>query len=121
MAAIRPMKAVAGRLPVGDGWAYEIKWDGMRAIAAYDDAGVRAHSSRLNDITARFPELELLHDSLAVDVVLDGELVALGADGLPSFSPSSMNSILSSSGTMEKRKKNDSMILFSNYSNSLLI
>ena len=86
MAAIRPMKAVAGRLPVGDGWAYEIKWDGMRAIAAYDDAGVRAHSSRLNDITARFPELELLHDSLAVDVVLDGELVALGDDGLPSFS-----------------------------------
>ena len=86
MAPIKPMKAVADRLPVGDGWAYEIKWDGMRAIASYDDSGVRAHSSRLNDVTARFPELEPIHDVLGVDVTLDGELVALGDDGLPSFS-----------------------------------
>ncbi|MEM7284946.1 MAG: non-homologous end-joining DNA ligase [Actinomycetota bacterium] len=84
--AIKPMKAVAGRLPVGDGWAYEIKWDGMRAIAALGDGGVRARSSRLNDITPRFPELQPLAETLAVDAVLDGELVAMGDDGLPSFS-----------------------------------
>lgn len=84
--AIKPMKAVAGRLPVGDGWAYEIKWDGMRAITTCSDRGVRAHSSRLNDITPRFPELEPLAAAVGVDVVLDGELVAMGPDGLPSFS-----------------------------------
>ena len=86
MPAIKPMKAVAGRLPTGDDWAYEIKWDGMRAIAAYDDHGVRAHSSRLNEITSRFPELEPIADALGVDAVLDGELVAIGDDGRPSFS-----------------------------------
>ncbi len=83
----RPMKAVSGQLPVGDDWAYELKWDGMRAIATNSDRGVVAHSSRLNDITARFPELQELHAMLGdLDVVLDGELVALGDDGLPSFS-----------------------------------
>ena len=86
MPALRPMKAVAGRLPVGDDWVYEIKWDGMRAITAVTEHGVRAHSSRLNEITPRFPELAGLADALAVDAVLDGELVALGDDGLPSFS-----------------------------------
>ena len=86
MAAIKPMKAVAGRLPVGDGWAYEIKWDGMRAITACTGGAVRAHSSRLNDITPRFPELEPLAETFGVDVIVDGELVAMGDDGLPSFS-----------------------------------
>lgn len=86
MAAIKPMKAVAGRLPAGDGWSYEIKWDGMRAVTACSPGGVRAHSSRLNDITPRFPELAPLADQFGVDVVLDGELVAMGDDGLPSFS-----------------------------------
>ncbi len=86
MAAVRPMKAVAGRLPIGDDWVYEIKWDGMRAITAVDGERIRSHSSRLNDITPRFPELDGLAGALAVDAVLDGELVALGDDGLPSFS-----------------------------------
>ena len=86
MAPVRPMKAVAGRLPIGDDWVYEIKWDGMRAITTVNAEGVRAHSSRLNEITHRFPELAALVDGIAVDAVLDGELIALGDDGLPSFS-----------------------------------
>ncbi len=82
----RPMKAVSGSLPVDEGWAYELKWDGMRAIAANTDRGVVAHSSRLNDITPRFPELAGLGDLFGgMEVVVDGELVALGEDGLPSF------------------------------------
>ncbi|MGI9622384.1 MAG: non-homologous end-joining DNA ligase [Acidimicrobiales bacterium] len=80
------MKAVADNLPLGAEWAYEIKWDGMRAIVSTDPSGVVAWSSRLNDITHRFPELgELRHGLGGVDAVLDGELVALAADGLPSF------------------------------------
>lgn len=82
-----PMKAAADRLPVGEGWAYEIKWDGMRAIVTNGADGVVAHSARGNEITARFPELRELHDRFGdLDLVLDGELVAFGDDGLPSFS-----------------------------------
>lgn len=81
------MKAVTARLPVSDGWAYEIKWDGMRAIVENGPTGVNARSSRGNDITHRFPELGALHDAFGdLDLVVDGEIVAFNADGLPSFS-----------------------------------
>ncbi len=82
----KPMKAVSGTLPAAPGWAYEIKWDGMRAIVTNGADGIAAHSSELNDITPRFPELRELHGALGpLDVVLDGELVALGPSGLPDF------------------------------------
>ena len=82
----RPMKAVPGNLPVSEGWVYEIKWDGMRALVSNDDDGVTAYSSRGNDITQRFPELQDLREALgSTDAVLDGELVTLGDDGLPDF------------------------------------
>jgi bifunctional non-homologous end joining protein LigD len=77
----KPMKAVAGQLPEDDdGWAYEIKWDGMRVVTGID-GGVRGESTRGHDVMARFPELEGLGDHLAGhQVVLDGEVVAF--DGL---------------------------------------
>ncbi len=80
------MKAVAGAIPTAQGWGYEIKWDGMRAIFVNGPDGGAAHSSQLNDVTPRFPEFGALHATLGpLDVVFDGELVALGPDGLPSF------------------------------------
>lgn len=82
----KPMKAVSGALPTAPGWAFEIKWDGMRAIVTNGPDGIAAHSSQLNDITPRFPELSELQGALGpMDVVLDGELVALGPSGLPDF------------------------------------
>ncbi len=73
----KPMKAVSGQLPEDDdGWAYEIKWDGMRVVAGVD-GGLSAVSTRGLDVTARFPELDGLADHLAGHVVvLDGEVVA---------------------------------------------
>lgn len=86
--SILPMKAVAGELPDADGtWGYEMKWDGMRILAFLDQDGVRLASSNGNSATVAFPELQglskLLHglDSM----ILDGEAVAIGADGLPNF------------------------------------
>lgn len=79
------MKAVAGSLPRGDDWVFEIKWDGMRALTAVGE-DVVAHSSRGNEITQRFPELDDLAEACSgLDVLLDGELVAFNADGLPDF------------------------------------
>ncbi|MGH3321924.1 MAG: non-homologous end-joining DNA ligase [Streptosporangiaceae bacterium] len=85
------MLAVSGALPAGPeaaSWAYELKWDGIRAIT-YVDAGsapVRATSRRGNDVTGRYPELDTLSDLLPGHrVVLDGELVAFDERGRPSF------------------------------------
>jgi bifunctional non-homologous end joining protein LigD len=84
---IEPMLARTGPLPREDGrWAYEIKWDGVRAIG-YVEAGRRRLATRLGrDITPRYPELRDLGRALSNhDAVLDGEVVAFDAGGRPSF------------------------------------
>ena len=84
---IAPMLAkTAGATPRGDGWAYEFKWDGVRAIAYIEGGRVRLMSRNTLDISARYPELREL--GLAVGstrLVLDGEVVAFGGDGRPDF------------------------------------
>jgi len=40
---LRPMLARAGELPIGDGWAYEVKWDGFRAIVS-TEGGLRVRA-----------------------------------------------------------------------------
>jgi bifunctional non-homologous end joining protein LigD len=81
------MLAEAGKLPPNDdGWAYEMKWDGVRAILEVAPARVRITSRLGNDVTARYPELQALAGALApVQAVLDGEIVALDEAGRPSF------------------------------------
>jgi bifunctional non-homologous end joining protein LigD len=80
------MKATSGPLPTGPGWAYEVKWDGMRVLAEVGPEGVRAWTSNGLEATAAFPELAALGPALApVECVLDGEVVALDAEGRPSF------------------------------------
>src|SRR4029453_9386633 len=80
------MKATSGTLPVGDGWVYETKWDGMRVLADVTPSGVRAWSANGIDAGPSFPELEALAPALApVEATLDGEVVALDAGGRPSF------------------------------------
>lgn len=78
---LSPMLATAADLPLGDGWAYELKWDGVRALVALEEGSVRATSRNGNDISAAYPELRAL---TGPRVLLDGELVAL-TDGVPDF------------------------------------
>lgn len=80
-----PMLAVPGPLPRGDGWAYEVKWDGVRAVAEVTGGTLRLTARTGADITGRYPELTELVDQLGNDAVLDGEVVLLDADGRPSF------------------------------------
>jgi bifunctional non-homologous end joining protein LigD len=83
---LAPMLARTGPLPPDDGhWAFEIKWDGVRAIAFVQGGRLvlRARSGR--DITPRYPELRPLAAALAGrEVVLDGEVVAFDGQR-PSF------------------------------------
>ncbi|QSB15295.1 DNA ligase D [Natronosporangium hydrolyticum] len=79
------MLAVTGALP-GDGdWAYEMKWDGVRAIAVVEGGQVRLYARSGAEVTAAYPELAGLADAVDPDTVLDGEIVVLDAAGRPSF------------------------------------
>jgi bifunctional non-homologous end joining protein LigD len=84
---IVPMMARLGDLPRDDEhWGYEIKWDGVRAIAHSEPGRLRFHSRSLHDITPRYPELSKLNRALSHHgAILDGEIVALDAEGRPSF------------------------------------
>ncbi len=84
---IPPMLAKAGALPAdGAAWGFEIKWDGIRAVAYLDKGQLRLQSRNRKDIAAQYPELAALASSLpGRRLILDGEIVALGADGRPSF------------------------------------
>jgi bifunctional non-homologous end joining protein LigD len=76
----------AKELPDGDGWAYEIKWDGVRALAALSPEGTSIYSRRGEQIAPRYPELAPMSDAIAPrSAVLDGEIVALTDEGKPSF------------------------------------
>ena len=68
------------------GWAFEGKWDGYRVLATVAGGRLRLHSRSGNDLTADFPEIAPLAEALAGhDVVLDGEVVALDAEGRTDF------------------------------------
>jgi bifunctional non-homologous end joining protein LigD len=86
--SVKPMLAVAGKLPADDeNWAFEIKWDGVRAILFVEGGRVRAQSRNDLDLTVSFPELADIGKFLGMTTcVIDGEIVALGEDGRPSFS-----------------------------------
>jgi bifunctional non-homologous end joining protein LigD len=81
------MLATAGPLPSGDsGWAYEMKWDGLRALAFIAGDRLRLTSRTTRDITQVYPELAGLPAATgASQAVLDGEIVVLGGDGWPDF------------------------------------
>ena len=68
-------------LPQGDGWAYEPKWDGFRAIAFVDGDDTHLQSRNGRDLTRYFPELVLPSGRY----VLDGEIVVRGASGREDF------------------------------------
>ncbi|CRK60828.1 ATP-dependent DNA ligase clustered with Ku protein, LigD [Alloactinosynnema sp. L-07] len=84
-----PMLATAGSLPADEDdelWAYEFKWDGVRALARVEGGRVRLFSRVGNDITTSYPELRALGEELgSTEVWLDGEIVAFD-EGKPSFS-----------------------------------
>jgi bifunctional non-homologous end joining protein LigD len=83
----QPMLATAGQLPTGPGWAYELKWDGVRAIARLGTSvGTRLYARRGPEITVAYPELAGLSAAVGGrDAVLDGEIAVLDEKGRPSF------------------------------------
>jgi DNA ligase D-like protein (predicted ligase) len=80
------MATSATTLPSGADWSYEVKWDGYRAQAVKDGRDISLASRNLKNITRQYPDVVraagLVH---AASAVLDGEIVAIDAQGRPSF------------------------------------
>jgi bifunctional non-homologous end joining protein LigD len=82
------MLAKPGEVPESDSdeWAYEVKWDGIRALGYADRGKWSMLSRRQEDVSARYPELEAIADWLEQhSAILDGEVVALDDTGRPRF------------------------------------
>ncbi|MDP9101896.1 MAG: non-homologous end-joining DNA ligase [Actinomycetota bacterium] len=84
---LSPMLAATGTLPEqDDGWAYEVKWDGVRALAAVEGGRLTLTTRRGNDVTSHYPELGLLANTLdGHQALLDGEVVAFDEAGRTDF------------------------------------
>ncbi|WP_127818652.1 ATP-dependent DNA ligase [Microbacterium sp. CPCC 204701] len=92
--ALRPMLATAATPPAatdaaarwGEPAWVEMKWDGIRAVGAWDGERLRLFARSGNEVTHRYPELTAVDAGLGHEpAVVDGELVALEPDGRPSF------------------------------------
>jgi bifunctional non-homologous end joining protein LigD len=86
-ARVEPMLATLTDRPFSDpNWLFEIKWDGVRALARIENRDLTLRSRNSIDITKRYPELASLPDALAArQAILDGEIVALDAQGHGDF------------------------------------
>jgi bifunctional non-homologous end joining protein LigD len=85
--ALEPMLATAAKsLPSGDGWAFEVKWDGVRALAYLAGDELRISARRGDDASPRYPELRpIVQAHAGRELILDGEVVAFDEAGDPSF------------------------------------
>jgi DNA ligase D-like protein (predicted ligase) len=73
------------KLPEGPDWQYELKLDGYRALAIKTAGKVHLRSRNDNDFNARYPGIVTALSAMPDETVLDGEVVALDAEGRPSF------------------------------------
>jgi bifunctional non-homologous end joining protein LigD len=77
---------IADRLPEGDEWQYEVKFDGYRALLIKRGPNVQIRSRNDKDLTAVYPTVTAAARHLrAESAMIDGEIVAVDGDGRPSF------------------------------------
>jgi bifunctional non-homologous end joining protein LigD len=84
---VEPMLATLLKEPFSDPeWLFELKWDGMRALARIEDGKLELWSRRGRSADAQYPELGVLPERVAAkQAILDGEIVVLDDDGRASF------------------------------------
>jgi len=102
-----PMLARPGEVPADEeAWAFEVKWDGVRALVYSEPGRIRLASRNLRDITAHYPELRGLNRALGSRrAVLDGEIVAFDGQGRPSFERLQQRMHLASESVIQRRMR----------------
>ena len=85
-AYLQPMECLSVlKVPEGPEWTYELKLDGYRLEVVRTGTETRLYSRRENLLNEKFPYIAAALQKLPQGTVIDGELVAMGADGKPSF------------------------------------
>jgi bifunctional non-homologous end joining protein LigD len=86
-AFVQPMRPTLAAKPFSDpAWLFELKLDGWRTLCVLRDGKTHLTSRRRNSLNERFPELrDIAREIKAKTALIDGEIVALGEDGLPQF------------------------------------
>ena len=80
------LATLASRVPEGDDWLHELKFDGYRILAFIENGKVQLLTRRGNDWTARFRSVADALEKLPIDTaILDGEVVSLDKQGLSNF------------------------------------
>jgi len=83
------LATVGEHVPTGAEWVHEVKWDGVRVLASYDDGRVRFTNRSGRDLAGRWPQPDGGPVSgggrACRDLVVDGEIIALNERGLPDF------------------------------------
>jgi bifunctional non-homologous end joining protein LigD len=83
---VDPMLATLVEAPFDrQGWSFEVKWDGFRSIAEVKGGKVKLLSRNAKSQNTRFPAVAEALAGLAVDAVLDGEIVSVDEKGRPDF------------------------------------
>src|SRR5690606_12191601 len=83
---VAPMLAVSGEPFDSADFSFEIKWDGIRAIAYLDWPRFWMESRNFRPLLPRFPDLKEIEASLRGEqLILDGEVIVLGSDHKPDF------------------------------------
>lgn len=111
---IAPMLASLGSgLPDTAGWAYEYKWDGVRAIVYHEPGKLRMLSRNNLDMARRYPELTAEAEKMLGDrrLVLDGEIVALDDNGRPSFQLLQRRMHVADSAAIARRAKSSPVLI----------
>ena len=105
---IEPMMARSGTKlpPREEQFGFEVKWDGIRAVAFCDHGHIELQGRNLTDFTPRYPEVRELARSLGSRrVVLDGEIVAFDDEGRPSFERLQARMHLASDSAVRRRMR----------------
>jgi bifunctional non-homologous end joining protein LigD len=104
---IEPMAARIGTLQRDDdAFAYEVKWDGIRAVARLDRGHFDLTGRNGTDYTPRYPELRPLSRALgATRAIVDGEVVAFDDAGKPSFERLQSRMHLSGKAAIKRRSQ----------------
>jgi bifunctional non-homologous end joining protein LigD len=113
LSKIAPMLAAAADEPFDSpDFIYEPKWDGVRTIAFVDGGEVRLQTRNLLDCTKQYPEATQAAEALtgAYHAILDGEIVALDPNGVPSFQRLQPRMHVSDESTVRKLRKSTPVI-----------
>src|SRR5436190_19617557 len=83
---LQPMLATLTDAPFDDkGWIFEDKYDGFRMVATIEGGEVSLYSRNGKIISRNYIEVATALEGIKHDAVIDGELVAIGIDGLSHF------------------------------------